>query len=523
MGHVGRDRTLSLIQSRFYWPGLTSDVEKWLTNCIRCQCRKAPVQQAPLVPMTSSQPMELCCMDFLTVEPSQGYENILVITDHFSKFAQAFATKNQTAKTTAKVLFNNFIVHYGVPGKILTDQGRNFESQIIRELCMLLGTRKVRTTSYHPMGNGHCERMNRTLLGMLGTLEAEKKTRWKDHLSTITHAYNCTKHASTGFSPYMLMFGREPQLPIDRQFGLDKTADQTSSASYSDYVEQLKERLQYAWKLAGSNQEVASSKQKTHYDRRQRGSVLEPGDVVLIRKLGVQGRHKLQDFWEEEPWIVKCCPNEGIPVYHLYPKSGRKSLKVLHRNHMLPTGDKVSVPTTNDAKKSKPKPSVKSAVTEALSSDSDEDFVVDITSVGHRDISNGREMPEEDLVLQLDLSDSPDNEDMSETEIDREPEPVHQADMVDQPENITVAEADTSLHSENASPIPSPTAISRPSRNVRPPKRYANDNWQMSQVTNKPVWAQRASFLLEMADQHSSLETQPSLLQAVVELMKTDS
>ncbi len=115
MGHPGRDRTLSLLRDRFYWPGMTSDAEAWVKNCGRCIRRKSSTNiKAPLVNITSNYPMELVCMDYLTLEPSKGgIANILVITDHFTRYAIAIPTKNQTAKTTAEVLFNNFIVHYG--------------------------------------------------------------------------------------------------------------------------------------------------------------------------------------------------------------------------------------------------------------------------------------------------------------------------------------------------------------------------------------------------------------------------
>ena len=113
--------------------------------------------------------MELVCLDFLSLERSKGgQEHILVITDHFTRYAQTFPTRNQLAKTTAKVLFENFIVHYGFPPRLYSNQGRNFENNVIKELCSLVG--KSRTTPYHPMGNGMTERFNQTLLNMLGTL-----------------------------------------------------------------------------------------------------------------------------------------------------------------------------------------------------------------------------------------------------------------------------------------------------------------------------------------------------------------
>jgi transposase InsO family protein len=99
--------------------------------------------------------MKLVCIDFLSLEQSKvGYENILVITDHFTRFAHAILCKNQTASTTAKALYENFFLHYSFPEKLHSDQGRNFESKVIRKLCKMLGIQKTRTTPYHPIGNG---------------------------------------------------------------------------------------------------------------------------------------------------------------------------------------------------------------------------------------------------------------------------------------------------------------------------------------------------------------------------------
>jgi transposase InsO family protein len=260
MGHLGRDRTIALIRSRFYWPGMFQDVERRVAGCRSCILRKAPNQgeRAPLVNIHSCQPMELVCIDFLSLEPSGGYENVLVITDHFTKYALAVPTKNQTAKTTAKVLFNHLVVHYGVPEKIHSDQGRNFESDIIKELCSILGIRKTRTTPYHPMGNGLCERFNRTILGMLGTLGSLEKAKWKDHIAHLVHAYNCTLHESTGYTPYFLMFGRHPRLPVDIAYGT--TSSNHSADSHSRFAADLQSKLAMAYDLARRNLEKTQEK-----------------------------------------------------------------------------------------------------------------------------------------------------------------------------------------------------------------------------------------------------------------------
>lgn len=135
MGHPGKDRTLSLIRDRFYWPGMHKDIETWIEECGRCTRRKTPTnQRAPLVNITTTSPLELVCMDFLTLEPCKGgYKHMLVITDHFTRFAMAFPTRNQLAKTIAEMFYKNFIVHNGIPERIHSDQGANFESRVNQE------------------------------------------------------------------------------------------------------------------------------------------------------------------------------------------------------------------------------------------------------------------------------------------------------------------------------------------------------------------------------------------------------
>ena len=119
-------------------------------------------------------------------------------------------------------MWEQFLRHYGFPQKILTDQGPGFESQLFHELMNMAKIEKLRTTSYHPQTNSQCERFNSTLMNMLGTLTPDQKKDWKSHLLTMCHAYNSTQHSVTGFSPYYLMFGRHPRLPIDYQLGITR-------------------------------------------------------------------------------------------------------------------------------------------------------------------------------------------------------------------------------------------------------------------------------------------------------------
>ena len=177
VGHQGKDKTLWLAKQRFYWPGLEKSVIEKVEGCGRCIRRKTPVRPtAELVPIVTTRPLELLCIDFLGLEKSKGgQEHILLITDHFTRYAQAVPCRNQLATTTAKALYENFIVHYNFPERIHSDQGKNFESRLIKELCKLAGVKKTRTTPYHPMGNGSAERFNLTLLENFGNIGRGQK------------------------------------------------------------------------------------------------------------------------------------------------------------------------------------------------------------------------------------------------------------------------------------------------------------------------------------------------------------
>ncbi|MCU7858926.1 MAG: DDE-type integrase/transposase/recombinase, partial [Candidatus Thiodiazotropha sp. (ex Lucinoma kastoroae)] len=402
VGHQGQDRTLSLVRSRFFWPGFESDVENKVKSCERCIKRKTfPKPSTELVSIVSTQPMELVCIDFLSLERSKGnFEHILVLTDHFTRYAQAFPTRNQLAKTTAKVLFENFIVHYGFPARLHSDQGRNFESNVIKELCSLAGVGKSRTTPYHPMGNGMTERFNQTLLKMLGTLEDRQKEDWKSFVAPLVHAYNATRHDSTGFSPYYLMFGRHPRLAVDAYLGLNSSQDPTIS-SREHYVSKLKKRLHFAYKVASSEAQKSAGRHKVRYDSKVRESTVDIGDKVLIRNVGLKGKHKLADKWAKDPYVVVGKPDENIPVFKVQKETGTGPIKTLHRNMLLPFS---SIPTLSEVggsllsnkedlprekeKKTKQKSFISSVAKESSESDSDSDGTVPRYVIPRRRNSN---------------------------------------------------------------------------------------------------------------------------------------
>nr|XP_023659188.1 uncharacterized protein LOC111839473 [Paramormyrops kingsleyae] len=342
-GHLGVEKTFELARSRFFWPKMVGEIERYIKSCGQCVAFKSPCQRfAPLQQINSSGPMDLVCIDFLSMEPdSKGLGNVLVVTDHFTRYAQAFSTKSQKASVVAKVLLEKYFVHYGLPARIHSDQGRDFESRLIREMLAILGIRKSRTTPYHPQGDPQPERFNRTLISMLGTLSREKKRSWSQYVSCLVHAYNCTKCDSTGYSPYYLMFGREARLPVDLCF--DTWLGMVEAVCHSRYVERLKEDLKEAFRFASEAANQRHLRNKRLYDKKVGFQSLKAGDKVLFRNLGLRGKHKLESRWNPCPYlVVGKLPN--LPVFKIEPADGKGGVKTVHRDHLLLIDAQVRIP-----------------------------------------------------------------------------------------------------------------------------------------------------------------------------------
>ena len=244
-------------------------------------------------PILVSYPLELVHLDFLTLGAKMDDSksiNILIVTDHFTKYVQAYVTPKQTAVMVARTLWENFLVHYGWPEKILTDQGKSFENNLIQELGELAQVKKLHTSPYHPETNGQCEHFNTTLIGMVGNLPTHAKKNWQKWIATLTHAYNCTVSSVTGFSPYFLMFERTPKIHLDIEMGV--TLMDQEPESYQNYAKKLQARLKWAYQKAQENNKKVSEQQKKYYDQRMRCMSLKPDDLVLVCVKAPSGYHK---------------------------------------------------------------------------------------------------------------------------------------------------------------------------------------------------------------------------------------
>ena len=263
---------------------------------MKCQLSKAPPSKpAPLQPVIATRPWEMVAVDVLKVPTSaKGNQYLLVVQDYFSKWPFAQPMADQKEERIVQILRDNVFTVTGPPQKLHSDQGRNFESHILSDLCKAFGVKKSRTTPYHPMGDGLVERMNRSLLTLLRTY-VEGENLWEEHLQLLLFIYRTTRHSSTGLSPYEILFGSNPpnsQIPlIQSSFHLDT----------SDYCESLKAKLAQLREIVDANMVQSATQQQHFYRSSQTATTLNCGQQVLLDN---PSAGKLDPRWSG-PWIVK--------------------------------------------------------------------------------------------------------------------------------------------------------------------------------------------------------------------------
>ena len=255
-GHLGFERTKDRILERFFWPGIESDIRHYCETCVACQRRRRPTphMQATLKTEVQSRPYERIAVDITEMPLSvRGNRYALVAMDYFSKYVHVFPMPNQKAETVADCLLK-LVMEQGVPERLHSDQGRQFEAAVFQELCNRLGISKTRTTPYHPQSDGMVERFNRTLKDMVSKYLKFDGSDWDDKVGPVTFAYNTSKHSVTGYTPFFLVHGREARLPVDSL--LQRSAATTSIDSY---VENNLRYLYTAFEEARKRQESAAS------------------------------------------------------------------------------------------------------------------------------------------------------------------------------------------------------------------------------------------------------------------------
>lgn len=285
-GHLGKEKTENRISRRFYWPGFHRDIMEYCKSCPECQLSarssrglKAPLISLPII----DTPFKRIAMDVVgPLERSRaGHRYILVIGDYATRYPEAFPLRNVKARQIANCLIQLFS-RVGIPKEVLTDQGTNFTSKTLKQAYSLLGIKGIKTTPYHPQTDGMVERFNQTLKTMLRKYVSDSGADWDQWLPFLMFAYREVPQASTGFSPFELLYGREVRGPLDilRESWEGESSGQPRNIA--SYVLKMREKLEQLSSRAHDHLAKAQIQQKVWYDQTARSRSFIPGEKVLL-------------------------------------------------------------------------------------------------------------------------------------------------------------------------------------------------------------------------------------------------
>ena len=280
-GHLSRDKTLDRLTRHYYWPGMSTEVHEYCRTCPACQKNKVdnrrPIGLLQPLPIPS-KPWEVVSLDLITKLPiTQGNKNdaLVVFFCTLGKMIHITATKGTiTAKGMAHLFKTEVFRYHGIPKAFISDRDSKFTSIYWRELCKLLGTRLNMSTSHHPETDGQTERANRTIEDMLRAYITPHQNDWDLHLVEIEFAYNSSVHASTGYSPFYLNYGRHPIAPLS----LSAEREPINVEAVTQFIDQLDHDLSQA-KI---HLEEAKQRQQKYANQRRRDYEFKKGDMVLL-------------------------------------------------------------------------------------------------------------------------------------------------------------------------------------------------------------------------------------------------
>ena len=282
-GHLGIRRTLHQLQMRAYWPGWQTDVKRYLRKCHECVTyhRGPPKKQGLLQAFPVGEPFERVAMDLTGPHPASrsGHVYILTVMDLFTKWAEAIPIRNKEAVTVARALMDVVFARFGVPYQLLSDNGKEFDNHVMKELCRLLEVDKIRTTVYKASTNGAIERFHRTLNSMIGKVVAINQKNWDEFLPSVMGAYRASCHEATGFSPNFLMFGRENTAPLDVVYGTPR-GEESHYESYDDFADHKMNIMREAYRIARETLGCSAQRSKRYYDMRVRPGRYQVGQWV---------------------------------------------------------------------------------------------------------------------------------------------------------------------------------------------------------------------------------------------------
>ena len=291
--HFGIERTWLKLRDVCYWPGMKTTIRRYIESCDKCARFNIRRTKAPghLLPIQYPRgPLELVSMDFWGPTPSyspNGNRYVLVMTDHFTRYVVAHALPDNTASTTAKCFVEQLAFKFGIPRRLITDRGVHFNNELMTHLMTLLGTHHMKTAVYHPQANGVVERFNATFHPQLAKLYDANINNWDEYLFSVIYAYNTGKQSSTGYSPFELMFGRRPNLPLDHRPAT------ISFARPNEYWRQLMKVMETYRRTATFQMQINQKQSTLRFNDNRKDPRYTIGDSVLWKIPG--HRRKLEE------------------------------------------------------------------------------------------------------------------------------------------------------------------------------------------------------------------------------------
>uniref|UniRef100_K7EXH9 Gypsy retrotransposon integrase-like protein 1 n=1 Tax=Pelodiscus sinensis TaxID=13735 RepID=K7EXH9_PELSI len=328
-GHLGSEKTLQRILQRFYWPGVHKETRDFCDSCPECQrVAGKSVARAPLVPLpVVDVPFRRIALDLVgPLERSRkGNRYILVLIDYATRYPEAVPLRSTKAPVLAEELVKVFS-RVGLPQEILTDQGTNLTGRVLAELCRLLRVKQLRTSVYHPQTDGLVERFNRTLKTMLRKFIELDPRDWDQFLPALLFAVREVPQASTGFSPFELLYGRQPRGILD--LIKEEWEEQPPKVQgMVPYILGLRERLRAVGELAQGNLRKAQARQARYYNRGAQVRTFAPGERVLL--LLPSAESKLLAKWQGPYEVIR---QVGPVDYEIKLPDRRKGAQIYHVN-----------------------------------------------------------------------------------------------------------------------------------------------------------------------------------------------
>lgn len=280
-GHAGINRMFHNLKRYYYWKGLRKDVEEYVKKCDDCQRYKysKKIIEPMTITTTPSVAFQRVYLDLVgPLEPDfSGNKYILTLQCDLSKFVECYPIENKEAVTVAQAFVENFILRYGVPDDIVSDQGTEFLASIFQEICKLLQINKLNSTAYHHQTLGSLENSHKSLGAYLRMQICKHQGNWSTWVPFWCFSYNNSVHSETRYTPHELVFGKTAKLPSNI---LDKT---DPLYNFDNYPAELKYRLQQACSDARNNLIQSKNKRKDIYDIKSKVVNYKNGDKVLLR------------------------------------------------------------------------------------------------------------------------------------------------------------------------------------------------------------------------------------------------